>query len=417
MSAKAAASIDLVLAVCFSLLAGTWSVVCGLSAPWALAVCGGTFGFTALRDRRLRGIAAVGVCSGVIVGLARAQVSPSVTSIVVGGLAAVLYTAATPRRRRIVATNLIVFGLLLGAGEVGMRATRSFDGAKYFQPIELYRQATEGGPDEVTDLRASVDGGLRRTTDQPAAATRRVLLFGGSTVACAEVSDAQTWPSALQRALGGTSSKWLVENHGQSSATTANRATALKSVADLGPGDLVVFYVGVNDAGLSFTSREHPIPLLVEVPRLSTALKRLSPHSVIADQLVRILIFGGISTSEQARQDAVSDFRVALASAAAHTEARGARFIPVLQSHLFTRANPTDYDRGLAAIYSKRLPDVVDDIYSDLWDVMQEYPGVIDARSAQDGLERSPYYDWHHVDARGNEAIARFIYERIQWNG
>jgi hypothetical protein len=48
---------------------------------------------------------------------------------------------------------------------------------------------------------------------------------------------------------------------------------------------------------------------------------------------------------------------------------------------------------------------------------MKEYPGVIDARSAQDGLERSPYYDWHHVDARGNEAIARFIYERIQWNG
>lgn len=398
-------------------MAGLWSAVCGISMAWALAVCCGTLGFALLRKRRLRAFTAIGVCSAVVVGLTQNQVMPFAISIAICGVVAVLLAAASSRMRHIVATNLVVLVCLLVVGEATMRMTRSFDGAKYFQPIEMYRQSAEGGPDQETSVPAGSDGSLRRTTDQPAVSTRRVLLFGGSTTACAEVADAQTWPSALQRALGGTASTWRVENHGKSAATAANRATALESIADLAPGDLVVFYVGVNDAGVSFTSRDLPAPVLREIPRLSTILSRLSPHSVIADQLFRVLVFGGISTSEQAKRDAVSDFRAALTRAAAYSEERGARFIPVLQSHLFTRVNPTDYDRGLEAIYSKRLPEALNDIYPALWEAMRDFPGAIDARSAQDGLDRSPYYDWHHVDARGNEAIARFVYDQIDWNG
>ena len=406
---------DRFLVILFAFLVGAWTLVCGVSALWALVVFGGTVVAVGLRtlQRHIRLASAMGVV--VLVGLNQDGLTRGAGAVAVVVVAVLLGAAWTARSRRIVGANFLVLVGLLGLAEVGLRATTAWDGARNFQPIEMYRSTVEGGPDEATSVNASNEGGLRRTTDQPSAAERRVLIFGGSTTACNEVSDTDTWPSALQRLLGGTKSKWRVENHGVSAATAANRVTALKASVDLQPGDLVIFYVGVNDAGVSFTLREVPVPLLAEIPRLNTALRRLSKHSLIADRLFRILVFGGISTSEQARADALLSFRDALSEASSLAEANGARFVPVLQAHLFTRANPTDFDRGLAALYSMRLRDAVESMYPALWDVVRGYENAIDARSAQDQLERSPYYDWHHVDARGNQAIAKFIFERINW--
>jgi hypothetical protein len=88
----------------------------------------------------------------------------------------------------------------------------------------------------------------------------------------------------------------------------------------------------------------------------------------------------------------------------------------VLQPHLYTRAAPSDYDRGLNALYSPALGDAVGRIYPQLWEVLRRYPAALDGRALMDGLERSPYYDWHHVDGRGNAAIATFIYEHVDWD-
>ena len=417
MTTRAKAILDRALAVGYAIGAGLWAAVCGAPVSWALVAVGGTLGAVAMPGRRRRGVAAVAMLGGVAVGLARMDADPLVIGVAVLGVGGLIGAAWTPRSRRVVSTNLVVLVLMLAVAEAGLRVAGAAEGSREFQPIEILRDVTDGAPDAETGADATFTDGLRTTADQPASALRRALLFGGSTTECIEVGDAQTWPSALQRLLGGAASRWRVENHGRSATTAANRATALESVADLGPGDLVVFYVGVNDAGASFALRDQPVPLLVAMPRLGTALRRLSNHSVIADRLFRKLVFGGISTSAEARQTGIDDFRAALARASAYTAARGARFVPVLQSHLFTRADPTDYDEALAAVYSTRLPEVVDAIYPALWEVVRTYPGAIDARTAQDGLARSPYYDWHHVDARGNEAIARFVYERIDWNG
>jgi lysophospholipase L1-like esterase len=417
VTTRTTAILDPSLAIGYAGGAGLWAAVCGAPVSWALLAVGGTLAATAMPGRRRRGLVAVATLGGVAVGLARRDADPLAIGVAVLGIGALIGVAWTPRSRRIAAVNLVVFAVMLAVAEAGLRVAGAAEGSRDFQPIQILRDVTDGAPDAKTGRDATFTDGLRTTTDQPASSARRVLLFGGSTTECIEVGDAQTWPSALQRLLGGAASGWRVENHGRSATTAANRATALESVADLGPGDLVVFYVGVNDAGASFALRDQPVPLLVAVPRLGTGLRRLSTHSVIADRLFRVLVFGGISTSVEARQAAIDDFRDALARASAFTAARGARFVPVLQSHLFTRAEPTDYDEALAAVYSTRLPEVVDAIYPALWEVVRSYPGAIDARTAQDGLARSPYYDWHHVDARGNEAIARFVHERIDWNG
>lgn len=406
---------DRVFVLLFTVFVGLWVSVCGMSAAWALAAAGGTFTAAYLRPLHHKFLVAISAGLMVVAGLIRAESSRVVILVALLGMSGLLGAALTVRSRRVAVANTVVLVALLGLTEVALRATSSWDGARNFQPVEIYRQMAAGGPDEVAVVGISHEKGLRRTTDQPTVADRRVLIFGGSTTACNEVIDANTWPSALQRLLGGPMSKWLVENHGSSAATAANRVTALKSITYLRSGDLVVFYVGVNDAGVSFTLREAPTSLLKEVPRLGSALRRISEYSVLADRIFRSLVFGGISTSDRARADALSNFQNALSEASTFAEAHGARFVPVLQAHLFTRANPTDYDRGLGAIYSTRLPMAVDAIYPALWNEVRRYDNAIDARSAQDGLMRSPYYDWHHVDARGNEAIARFIFDRVDW--
>lgn len=401
--------------VAYSAFAGLFLVVLGQSMVWVIAAFGVTLMAFNLQSLNARVVAAGVTVVTVGMGALRSSNSRSVT-MAAAGVTCLLIVAWTPRRRRILGVNVIVLVVLLILAELGIRTVSRWDGSREFKPLEIYRQTSEGGPDEVSQTEAGYENGLRRTTDQPLGAERRILIFGGSTVQCAEVSDSQTWPSALQRHLGGAEGTWIVENHGVSAATATNRVAALESITDLGSGDLVLFYVGVNDAGASFTLRELPVPVLREVPRLNTALRRLSSYSIFADKLFRLLVFGGISTSERARADALAEFRKALDRAATYSESRGARFIPVLQGHLFTRANPTDYEKGLAAVYSTRLPEVVKAIYPDLWNIVRNYRDAIDARSALDDLKRSPYYDWHHVDARGNEMIAKFVYDRIDWD-
>jgi hypothetical protein len=41
-------------------------------------------------------------------------------------------------------------------------------------------------------------------------------------------------------------------------------------------------------------------------------------------------------------------------------------------------------------------------------------PNSSDARDIFDQLQPSPFFDWMHVDSRGNELIASFIFEQIK---
>ena len=397
-------------------LAGSVLAICGASPRASLLLVGvvavrgiGRSGAT----RLVSGLGVVVVTAGSLLASGPTRVATVVASVVV---ATATVLVGRPRGRRIILANLVVLGALLVALEVGLRLSSASAGSSGYQSIELYRQGRDDGPDEVTSPIVTYDGALRRTVDQPITSPRRILLFGGSTTLCAEVDDAGTWPSILQRLLGGAVSRWRVENHGVSATTAANRAEALRSVPDLGPADVVLFFVGVNDAGASFTQRENPAVVVREIPRLGTLIRRLSEHSRIADGVFRLLVFGGVRTSADARREAVESFRDALATADAAATTAGARFVPVLQPHLFTRATPSDYEQGLAALYSPALGDAVEAIYPGLWDEIRRYPAAIDARAAMDGLTRSPYLDWHHVDERGNTAIAQFVWERLEWD-
>ena len=338
--------------------------------------------------------------------------------IIVSWLVLVMLIVTKQELRMVVAANLLVFGVLFLFLEIPFRLLTSSQSSSQFQYIELFRNSRSDGPGELLQPVLNTDTkGLRVTTDQPLSPRGRVLIFGGSTTFCGEVSDRLTHPSILQRLLNDRKSELIVENYGKSAATANDRVTVLKSIDDLSESDIVIFYVGVNESGVGFIQRDLPIGLIAKLPELGNALQKVSKYSRIADLLFRKFVFGGIEISESSKLKAEIEFRAALQEADMFTKKAGAKFVPVLQANLFTRNPSSDYDQTLARMYGSELGVVMSDMYERLLPIISDYENFGDARAVMKGLEPSPYFDWHHVDSRGNQRIATFLDELLITKG
>lgn len=105
----------------------------------------------------------------------------------------------------------------------------------------------------------SISEGMRNTTDKVGAANlNTVFLFGGSTVFCDEMPDSLTVTSFLQRIINKISPDTTVINCGWPGASIIDRTKMLKDFARLQSGDTTVFYIGDNDAGWLYTSKNEP---------------------------------------------------------------------------------------------------------------------------------------------------------------
>jgi hypothetical protein len=49
------------------------------------------------------------------------------------------------------------------------------------------------------------------------------------------------------------------------------------------------------------------------------------------------------------------------------------------------------------------------DMYDRLLPIISKYENFGDARTVMNNLEPSPYFDWMHVNAEGDQRIARFL--------
>ena len=319
-------------------------------------------------------------------------------------------TYGRPSIRRIVAVNFVILVCLLVVTEIGFRFATSAESSSQYQSVEIFRNSRTDGPGVVPDpIKTSTAGGLRTTTDQPVSYSGRVLIFGGSTTFCAEVPDDMTFSSILQRLLNDRHAKRRVENFGKSAATSTDRVTVLEKVDDLSKGDIVIFYIGVNESGVGFTQRVLPVGIINKVPELGTVIQKASSYSRIADVLFRKLVFGSIQVSEQTKLDAVQKFKKSMDDAKAITDKVGATLVPVLQANLFTRNPSTAYDNDLGRLYGSELSIVMRDIYSRLQPVIQSYKYHGDATAVMNNLEPSPYFDWMHVNAEGDKRIAAYL--------
>jgi len=316
---------------------------------------------------------------------------------------------------KVLVVNFLVFALLFSVVEIGFRVATDSQESSRYQIIELFRRSRTDGPGDFrkVDISSTSDG-LRVTTDQPENFSGRVLIFGGSTTLCGEVEDRETYPSLLQRTLNASGLNLKVLNFGKSAATATDRVEILRGIGDLNPNDIIVFYVGINEAGVGFVQRDMPVRLVSKFPKLGTALRRASKYSRVADVLFRAMVYGGVSVSSESKDLAVDRFDRALKDGSDIASKAGAKFVPILQANLYTRNPMSDYDVELGKMYGPALGSIVKEMYSRMLPILSAYPFGGDATGVMNDLERSPYYDWMHVDVSGNEKISEFIYQLLR---
>lgn len=251
----------------------------------------------------------------------------------------------------------------------------------------------------------NVKDGLRVTTDSPANATRKVLIFGGSTVFCSEVPDKYTVASFMQRSLNYTSRNFRVVNHGQRGATTLNRIRLIQTLSDLEKGDVAVFLFGDNDCGTYLDQRRHPLT------RVIVLLERVSDYGIeifkwINGELSPILWRRRAIASAN---KLVEQFEVAKD----FCQRQDINLMCVLQPNLFTLNNNLDYAAGLKRASSREIKVSVETAYAVLeaWVLKNNY--TVSATHIFDDASETVYLDWAHLNARGNEILARFILDQL----
>jgi hypothetical protein len=294
---------------------------------------------------------------------------------------------------------------------------------------------------ELDDFRGryfNVRDGYRVTTDAPPNPVRRVLLFGGSTLFGQEVPDEHTIASYLQRMLNARGIDWQVLNYGLHGMNAAQQTLVLGRV-EVRPGDIVIYYHGVNDiyylvfggyreGWVQGTPAFRPVQKLSPLHRTLYAWhQRLKDHSHTAAVALDIFQRGQPSTvtdpaALQANLEvAAAQFSGAVASAAQTARSRGAQFVHFLQPQVFENAPITPYEQTLVENPLLTAPGVETAF-------RQGYPRLREAAATLAG-QGIPWFDissafnlrapgeemlldFCHVNHRGNELVAAQIYER-----
>jgi len=251
---------------------------------------------------------------------------------------------------------------------------------------------------DCEDEFVTVRDGRRVTVGGPPNPVGRILMFGGSTLFCGDVADEFTISSLLQASVNSRGLNYEVLNFGLPGARAIHQLAKLQTI-DLKPSDIVVFYDGGNDAWKVYedmrdshaarTPRRQVRELLETIETGSKVLF----NAFLSDRLMYIDRDSIISESKKQ----IGDVWLAPVDAAQSlTRAKGARFIHVLQPNLFTYAHSGargSMGDDIAAVYTAFQDEVFGRKEFDFTEIF-------------DSSEVSPYLDWIHLVANGNQTVA-----------
>jgi hypothetical protein len=252
----------------------------------------------------------------------------------------------------------------------------------------------------------NVIDGRRVTTNVPSRVRQNIYLMGGSTVFCSEVPDRYTVPSFLQRLVNTVDDSISVSNHGQRGATTANRLRYFESLDGISRDDIAIFLFGDNDCGTYLDQKRHPLTRIVVV------VERLSRYGF---EIFKWL-YGEIAPrfwrnrSHSSVEKLIQQFE----KTAQLCQKRGVKLLCVLQPNIFTLVSQLEYDLRLRHSSSTEISVSVNDAYPKYVDWLRNKDFAV---SAADIFNRSPdhvYLDWAHLNARGNEKLANFLFDELE---
>ena len=252
----------------------------------------------------------------------------------------------------------------------------------------------------------NVIDGRRVTTNVPSRVRQNIYLMGGSTVFCSEVPDRYTVPSFLQRLVNTVDDSISVSNHGQRGATTANRLRYFESLDGISRDDIAIFLFGDNDCGTYLDQKRHPLTRIVVV------VERLSRYGF---EIFKWL-YGEIAPRfwRNRSRSSVEKLIQQFEKTAQLCQKRGVKLLCVLQPNIFTLVSQLEYDLRLRHSSSTEISVSVNDAYPKYVDWLRNKDFAV---SAADIFNRSPdhvYLDWAHLNARGNEILANFLFDELE---
>lgn len=287
---------------------------------------------------------------------------------------------------------------------------------------------------DVSGKFLNIRGGLRVTTDQPHDPSRRILMFGGSTLFSHDVPDRYTIPSFVQRSANAFCPERIaLFNYGIPGMNATQQVGRLKAVG-VQNGDTVVFYDGFNDvyytvlAGTRGFDPEGPelAPasgyLVAWSRRVHTIAEQWRRASALAEILARA---GDASVPETLTNQHIltrnlsiarADYRSALVAAQVLTASAGTRFFHFLQPHPFATPPATSYRRALAD-NAPGLDRALHAGYPVLREAIEEARkhGVasVDLSRIFDTFPDEVFLDEVHLNHKGNEIIATAMFKEI----
>jgi lysophospholipase L1-like esterase len=258
----------------------------------------------------------------------------------------------------------------------------------------------------------NIVNGWRSTTDQPAEGATNLYLFGGSTIQCIEVQDRDTICSNLQRLLNSTSESIKVNNRGVSGMTVRANQTELAKL-EIKANDIVIVYFGANDSKLDVYLQVAKVPFRL-IPGYTKLLGffRIKLKLRVAEWIWLETVKPADRTLKNAKSNA-QDVEVALNEINQKVLRAGAMFFALLQPNVFTKKSYTQRDLEIHN-KSKINPRIVKIQYNEYKKSLSKYPWFHSLTDSLDGHPATPYLDWCHLEASGNNLVAKSIFDLIK---
>ena len=235
-----------------------------------------------------------------------------------------------------------------------------------------------------------------------------------------EVSDSSTWCSALQRKVNEYApGHFKVRNLGIPGAPGLDRIATFRYQSFLNAKDVSVFLFGDNDAGWSqwfprsgTVHENFPRPLARTLAKLEYEFGR---GIEVAGWLRREV---SLPILKRYARKTSRETIVAAEEAVSWAETRRADVLFVLQPNLLTLRSRDAWDARILSSTAKDLLVMLESAYASYRDWSSHSHSVVIATDLFDLESPSPYMgDWAHVNTRGNQLIADFVFDELKARG
>ena len=258
----------------------------------------------------------------------------------------------------------------------------------------------------------NVKNGRRFTTNSPKNSNSNLFCLGNSTTFCEEVPDRLTYPSFLQRKINLHELSIKVINSGAAPATLFDAVGSFSSRGDYGLSskDIIVIFFGANECGW---------------------ISQLSGARATAEIWLWLRALGGLANFDfqlptwlylklsplgfrKFSRSAVNETIRILTNAYENYSRQGVEMIAVLQPNIYTLQTKSEYEKMLERQFSQDMKILVRGAYGQFEFWVDSVPFAVSATDLFDDCDSSVFLDLFHVNARGNEIIAQFIFDELK---